>query len=57
MEDGDADPFARNAVGVGRRVAFDQAVEAEVAPVVVHLRGVVVPAHEPGHLPAKASCW
>ena len=54
VEDGDADALGGEGVGVGARCSLDEAVEAEAAQVVAHLRGAVVPAEESGHMPAKA---
>jgi hypothetical protein len=54
VEDGDAKAFRGELVGVGAGDALDQAVEAESAQVVAHLRGAVDAAEESGHLPAKA---
>src|SRR6266851_6062067 len=54
VEDGDADALGGEGVAVGARRALGQAVEAQTAQVVAHLRGAVVAAEESGDMPAKA---
>jgi hypothetical protein len=53
VEDGDADAFGGEHVGVGAWQAFDEPVQSEATQVVGHLRRGVVAAEESGQTPEQ----